>query len=774
MFNIVKKTMQWGDGVLELEVGKIARQATASVVAKMGNTVVLCTVVARKEAKEGMNFFPLTVNYLEKFYAIGKVPGGFLKRENRPSERETLISRLIDRPIRPMFPEGFFNEVQVMCTVLSYDPKYQSDIIAMIGASAALEISGIPFEAPIAAARVGYISGEFVLNPSDENIKEGSDLDLIVAGTSDSVLMVESDAQELSEEQMLEGVMFGHNALQDVINMIKDLASEAGKEKWDLQIPDNQELKTAISNAVLKDLESAYSITDKQERREKISQVKDSVVSQFIDEQENDENIVTSIFKDLEKEVVRNRILEHRQRIDGRSEDEVRQIESETNLIPNAHGSALFTRGETQALVVTTLGTGDDEQIIDDIEGDRKERFLLHYNFPPYSVGESAPLRAPGRREIGHGKLAWRACKSLIPSKEEFPYTIRVVSEVTESNGSSSMATVCGTSMSLMSAGVPFKKPVAGIAMGLIKEGDKFSVLSDIMGDEDHLGDMDFKVAGTQDGITALQMDIKISGISAEIISKALDQAKEGRLHILSRMSDAIYESSGDVHENAPRIVTLKIDKNKIGELIGPGGKMIKSICEKTEAKIDIEDDGTVRVSSNNADGMNAAVQMVKDVTFVPEVGSIYKGTIIKILDFGAVIQYSGKAEGMLHISQITEHRIDNVSDILNEGDVVNVKLVSLDPRTGKVRLSMKDIEQDGIDMSAVGKASPKSSDQSDDSDDSDLSSDDHDKKSDSVFQKRRHSKNKNSEGKSFKRRSASSSDKKPSGSGGKKVPRRY
>lgn len=691
MFNIVKKEIQWGAHPLSLETGKIARQADGAVLAKYGNTSVLCTVVAQKEPKEGIDFFPLTVTYQEKAFAAGKIPGGFFKREGKPSEKEVLSSRLIDRPIRPLFDENFKNETQVVCTVLSYDGKNDSDIVAMVGASAALAISGVPFNGPIGGVRVGYINDEFVLNPEVEQLVD-SKLDLVMAGTKDSVMMVESEVKVLTEEQMLEAVVFGHKAIQPVIKMINELAREAGKDRWEVKVPDNAALYKKISGLAESKLRAAYGETDKQLRVGKISETKKEVVEKLTAElkegEELDKITVGSLLKKLEMSIVRGDILKKGKRIDGRDTKTVRKIESETGFLPQTHGSALFTRGETQALVVTTLGTGQDEQRIDSLQGDNTEHFMLHYNFPPYSVGEASPMRPPGRREIGHGKLAWRALKAVMPTKEEFPYTIRIVSEITESNGSSSMATVCGSSLSMMDAGVPVKAPVAGIAMGLIMEGEEFAVLSDIMGDEDHLGDMDFKVAGTAEGITSLQMDIKIDGITAEIMKIALDQAKEGRAHILGEMSRSLTSARETVNPNAPKITTIMIPTDKIREVIGSGGSTIREICEKTEAKIDIENDGTVKIAAVKGEQADAALKMIKDIIAVPEVGKVYNGVVTKIMDFGAFVKFIGKTEGLVHISEIANERVNKVTDVLNEGQEVTVKLLGIE--RGKFRLSIK------------------------------------------------------------------------------------
>ena len=688
MFNIKRKEIKFGDEIITIETGKIARQATGSVTARMGNTVVLAAVVGKKEAKQDVDFFPLTVNYIEKYYAKGAFPGGFFKRESRPSERETLISRLIDRPIRPLFPEGFFNEVQVSLTLVSYDEKHQPDVVAMMAASAALAISGIPFDGPIGAARVGFVNGEFTLNPSAEALKDSA-LDLVVAGTKDAVLMVESEAKELDEQTMLDAVMFGHNAYANVIDEISAFAKEAGKEAWEVTLFDNSENIAEVEKLVGKDVAKAYTIVEKQKRVEALSAAKDKLVTKLIEEKELSEKDVMNAFKSVQSKVVRTLALDDQKRIDGRSPEDIRNIVTEVDLLPSTHGSALFTRGETQALAVTTLGVADDMQTVDDIEGVRSLSFMLHYNFPAYSVGECGMLRAPGRREIGHGKLAARALDAMIPSKEEFPYTIRVVSEITESNGSSSMATVCGASMSMMSAGVPMKSPVAGIAMGLIKEDDKFTVLSDIMGDEDHLGDMDFKVAGTEGGITALQMDIKIKGITQDIMDKALTQAKAGRMHILGEMAKTLDASRSELAGNAPQIKTIQINKEKIGALIGPGGKMIKEITETTNAKIEIQDDGTVNVAASNEADLSAALAMVNDIVSEPEVGKTYNGKVVRIVDFGAFVAISKTKEGLVHVSEMAEERVEKPSDVVSEGQEIQVKLIDID-RSGRIKLSMK------------------------------------------------------------------------------------
>ena len=704
MFTIYKKEFQWGDKTVVIETGKIARQADGAVLVSMGQTTVLCTAVAAKSAKPGQDFFPLTVNYQEKAFAAGKIPGGFFKREGRPSENETLICRLIDRPIRPLFPKEFKCETQVICTVLSHDMENVPDIVAMIGASAALTISGVPFFGPIGAARVGLIEGAFILNPTITQM-ETSTLDLVMAGTSEGVLMVESEASELSEKVMLDAVNFGHEQIQTAINAIIELAESAAKEPRDLpqEAPEAEAMRNTLSS-LKSEVEQAYAISDKSERQGALSGIKEKAVE--LAGAEADGVLVGGIMKELEANVVRSAILKTGKRIDGRDTKTVRPIVAEVGLLPRTHGSALFTRGETQALAVTTLGTGQDEQIIDSLEGESRSRFMLHYNFPPYSVGEAGRVGSPGRREIGHGKLAWRAIHPVLPEKEEFPYTLRTVSEVTESNGSSSMATVCGTSLSMMDAGVPLKRPVAGIAMGLIKEDDSFAVLSDILGDEDHLGDMDFKVAGTQDGITSLQMDIKITSITAKIMEIALDQAKDGRLHILGEMSKALNTARDNLSDSAPKITTLKIPVDKIRDIIGPGGKVIREICEQTGAKIDIEDDGTVSIAASSQESSDAAIGRVKDIVAEPELGEIYTGSVVKTVDFGAFVNFLGPKDGLVHISEMREERVSKTTDVCKEGDSVKVKVIGFDDR-GKVKLSMKRVDQEtGADLEAVSKDS--------------------------------------------------------------------
>ena len=703
MFDITRREVMWGGRKLVLETGRIARQADAAVLASYGETAVLCTVVGQRSAREGQDFFPLTVNYEEKAFAAGKIPGGFFKREGRPSEKETLVSRLIDRPIRPLFAKSFRNETQVICTVLSHDLITDSDIVAMVGASAALTISGLPFMGPIGGCRVGLVDGDYVLNPTYEQ-RASSVLDMVMAGTRDGVLMVESEASELSESQMLGAVTFGHEALAPVIDAIVDLAEACAKEPWEIaENGADPALAARIGDAARDALREAYAIAGKTERQERVAAIKAETAERFGDE-EIPAGAVASTLEALEKDIVRGRILDEGARIDGRSTTDIRAIECEVGVLARSHGSALFTRGETQALVVSTLGTGQDEQIMDVLEGEYRERFMLHYNFPPYSVGEARFLRGPGRREIGHGKLAWRALHPLLPDAESFPYTVRVVSEITESNGSSSMATVCGASLSMMDAGVPLPRPVAGIAMGLIKEDTRFAVLSDILGDEDHLGDMDFKVAGTERGVTSLQMDIKITGITAEIMRTALAQARDGRLHILGEMAKALAVSRDSVSDNAPRITTFAIPKDRIREVIGPGGKVIREICEATGTKIDIKDDGTIKVAAVESEAAQAAIDMIRDIVAEPEVGVVYDGKVVKIVDFGAFVNFIGKRDGLVHISEIAPRRIRNVSDVLSEGDSVKVKVLGIDDR-GKVKLSMKAVNQEsGEDLGEAGE----------------------------------------------------------------------
>ncbi len=705
MFKVYRKEIEWGGKPLILETGKIARQADGAVLVTYGETIVLCTAVAHKKSNPDVDFFPLTVLYQEKAFAAGRIPGGFFRREGKPSEGETLTSRLIDRPIRPLFVPSFRNETQVVCTVLSHDMENSADIPALIGASAALTISGLPFLGPIGAARVGLIDGKLVLNPTLQELTT-SQLNLVVAGTSEGVLMVESEAQELSEEQMLAAVTFGHEQFQPVIQAIIELAEQCAKDPWDLAPidPQHEVVAKRLRKLATADVKAAYSVKDKTQRTDKLALLKTGTIA-ALEEEGFSGAIAATEFKELQKELVRQEILKTGQRIDGRDTKTVRPIVSEVGILPRAHGSALFTRGSTQALVVTTLGTAQNEQIIDALEGEYKEPFMLHYNFPPYSVGETGRMSGPGRREIGHGKLAWRALHPLMPSKEKFPYTIRLVSEITESDGSSSMATVCGSSLALMDAGVPLAHPVAGIAMGLIKEGKEFAVLSDILGDEDHLGDMDFKVAGSQNGITALQMDLKITSITPEIMKIALEQAHQGRLHILSKMSEALEDSRTEVGEYAPRMITFTIPKEKIREVIGTGGKVIREICEKTGAKLDIADDGTLTIAGPNAEVLAAAEKWVRGITDEPEVGVIYKGTVVRTVDFGAFVSFFGSQDGLVHISELAPKRVEKTTDVVKEGDEVWVKVLEMDSR-GKIRLSMKQVDQTtGKDLASNSEA---------------------------------------------------------------------
>ena len=696
MFDIQNEVLEWGGKKLTIETGRVARQAHGSVIATYGGTSVLATVVADREEKKGLDFFPLTVNYQEKAYAAGKIPGGFFKREGRPSEKETLVSRLIDRPIRPLFADGFKCETQVIATVISYDNENDPDIVSLIACSAALTLSGVPFMGPIGAARVGFKDGDFILNPTKEEM-ETSALDLVVAGTKDAVLMVESEAKELSEEQMLGAVTFGQDNFSQVIDAIISLAEKAAKEPRDFEKKDISDIENKVSSAIKDDLSEAYKEADKQKRTEKIAEIKKNLISELVSDDDEDEDYnestISSAFKTIEKNIVRNNILDTGERIDGRDLETVRPIQSDVSVLPLTHGSALFTRGETQALVVTTLGTGDDEKFVDGLDETYKERFMLHYNFPPYSVGETGRTGFTGRREIGHGKLAWRALQAVMPEYDDFPYTIRLVSEITESNGSSSMATVCGSSLSMMDAGIPLSKPVAGIAMGLIKENDRVAVLSDILGDEDHLGDMDFKVAGTNDGITSLQMDIKITGITKDIMETALSQAKNGRIHILEEMAKALDKARDTVNSNAPRIETINVPTDKIREVIGAGGKVIREIVEESGAKVDINDDGIVKIASNNAEAIEKALEMINSIVAEPEVGTIYEGKVVKIMDFGAFVNFFGKKDGLVHISQLSTERVNKVTDVVSEGDIVKVKFVGFD--RGKVKLSMKNIDQE-------------------------------------------------------------------------------
>ena len=707
MFDVYRKELDWGGRKLVLETGKVARQADGAVVATLGETTVLCTVVGAKSPREGIDFFPLSVHYQEKTFAAGKIPGGFFKREGRPSEKETLTSRLIDRPIRPLFVKGYRNETQVICTVLAHDMENDPDIVAMIGTSAALTISGLPFLGPIGGARVGYVDGAFVLNPAIDAMADSA-LDLVVAGTQEGVLMVESEAQELPEEVMLGAVVFGHEQMQPVIDAIIALAEACAKDPIDVA-PPAPEVVTVKERlqAIEDDLRAAYQEPNKTERQNQVAAARGKGMEMLQDAAEK--AVAGDIFKSMESDIVRNSILDTGVRIDGRDTKTVRPIVSEVGILPRAHGSALFTRGETQALVVATLGTGQDEQIIDALAGEYREHFMLHYNFPPYSVGEAGRVGSPGRREIGHGKLAWRAIRPLLPSKEDFPYTMRVVSEITESNGSSSMATVCGTSLSLMDAGVPLPRPVAGIAMGLIKEGDRYAVLSDILGDEDHLGDMDFKVAGTEAGVTSLQMDIKITSITREIMDVALGQARDGRLHILNEMGHALTGAREGVSANAPRITTLTIPKDKIRDVIGSGGKVIREICEVTGAKIDIEDDGTIKVAAVDDSSAKAAIDWIRGITAEPELNVVYDGKVVKTVDFGAFVNFLGNRDGLVHISELQEDRTSKTTDVVNEGDMVKVKVLGFDDR-GKVKLSMRAVNQEtGEDLEPEGRPESES-----------------------------------------------------------------
>jgi len=686
MFKVFKKEIDFGGKKIILETGKVARQADGAIIATCGETVVLATAVGAKKVNPDVDYFPLSVNYQEKYYAAGKIPGGYFKREARPTESETLISRLIDRPIRPLFPDEFKNEVQVLPTVISYDKENEADILSIIASSAALAISGMPFLGPVGASRVGFIDGKYVLNPSKKDL-ESSKLDLVVAGTKDAVLMVESEASGLTEQQMLDAVKFGHEGFVPVIKMIEDLAKECKKPDWVVEKKDLSSIKKKLEKEFTKDLKKAFSIKDKQERSNLISEVTEKAKKLYEEDENFTELDVMHELKDIEKGIVRTDILKNKNRIDGRGLADVRPIMCEVGILPRVHGSALFTRGETQAIVTTTLGTSDDEQRIESLDGLQRERFMLHYNFPPFSVGETGRI-GTGRREIGHGKLAWRAIKSSLPSKESFPYTFRIVSEITESNGSSSMATVCGSSLALMDAGVPIKEPVAGIAMGLIKEGDEFSVLSDILGDEDHLGDMDFKVAGTKDGITSLQMDIKITGITFEIMEQALKQAKDGRVHILGEMNKALAKSRNDVGKHTPKMEKITVDKKDIATVIGKGGATIREIVEKSGAKVDVNDEGVVTVAAPDEDSRNKAMQMIKDLTAKAELNKIYNGKVMKIMEFGAFVNFLGKQDGLVHISELADKRVAKVTDVVKEGDEVKVKVIGFD--RGKVKLSIK------------------------------------------------------------------------------------
>ena len=698
MFNVTTKSMQWGEETLTLETGKVARQADGSVIATLGETSVMANVTFAKKQKPGQDFFPLTVHYQEKYYAAGKVPGGFFKREARPTEKETLTARLIDRPLRPLFVPGFKNEVLVMCTVLSHDLVNDPDMVAMIAASAALTISGAPFMGPIAGCRVGYEDGEYILNPTVDDMQDlrlnpDQRLDLVVAGTKDAVMMVESEAYELTEEEMLGAVKFAHEQYRPVIDLIIDLAEDAAKEPFDFQPADYSELSAAVAKAGQDAMRAAFAISDKQERTAAVAAARDAILEALSDEEKENPNL-GSAMKGLEASILRGDVVKTGKRIDGRATDEIRDIVCETGFLPRTHGSALFTRGETQGLVVTTLGTGDDEQFIDALHGNFKSNFLLHYNFPPYSVGEAGRVGPPGRREIGHGKLAWRALQAVLPAATDFPYTVRVVSEITESNGSSSMASVCGGSLSMMDAGVPLKSAVAGVAMGLILEEDgEYAILSDILGDEDHLGDMDFKVAGTENGITSLQMDIKIAGITPEIMEKALEQARAGRLHILGEMNKALTGAS-DFSVHAPRIETMQVPTDKIREVIGSGGKVIREIVEVSGAKVDINDEGIIKIASPNGEAIKKAYDMIYSIVAEPEEGKVYTGTVVKIVDFGAFVNFFGKRDGLVHVSQIENRRLNHPSDVLKEGQEVKVKLLGFDDR-GKVRLSMKVVDQE-------------------------------------------------------------------------------
>jgi polyribonucleotide nucleotidyltransferase len=695
MFNTKTVEIGWGGKTLKLETGRVARQADGAVLATLGETVVLCAVTAAKSVKPGQDFFPLTVHYQEKFSAAGRIPGGFFKRERGATEKETLTSRLIDRPIRPLFPEGFYNEVLVIAHVLSYDGENEPDVLAMIAASAALTLSGVPFMGPIGSARVGFSNeGEYILNPTPQQVADGR-LDIVVAGTRDAVMMVESEAKELSEEEMLGSVMFAHKAMQPVIEAIIKLAEQAAKEPWELApAADKESIKKQLKELIGADIETAYTLTNKQERSNALNAAREKAAQAFADAEPQEQLIAAKLVKSLEADIVRGAILKEGRRIDGRDTKTVRPIEAIVGFLPRTHGSALFTRGETQAIVTTTLGTKEAEQMIDGLEGLSYQRFMLHYNFPPYSVGEVGRFGAPGRREVGHGKLAWRALHPMLPSVEEFPYTIRVLSDITESNGSSSMATVCGGSLALMDAGVPLKRPVAGIAMGLILEGKDFAVISDILGDEDHLGDMDFKVAGTSEGVTSLQMDIKVRGITEEIMKTALAQAKEGRAHILGEMAKALGETRSELSAHAPRIETMSIPKDKIREVIGTGGKIIREIVAETGAKVDIDDDGTIKIASSDLSQIEAARNWIRSIVAEPEVGTIYTGKVASVVDFGAFVTFMPGKDGLVHVSEIRNERVENVRDVLSEGQEVKVKLLEVDPR-GKVRLSMRLVDQE-------------------------------------------------------------------------------
>ncbi len=694
MFNMKTVEIEWGGQTLKLETGRVARQANGAVLATLGETVVLCAVTAARSVKDGQDFFPLTVHYQEKYSAAGRIPGGFFKRERGATEKETLVSRLIDRPIRPLFPEGFYNEINVICQVLSYDGENEPDILAMVGASAALTLSGVPFMGPIAAARVGYVDGEYILNPTDEQVAAGS-LDLVVAGTHDAVMMVESEAKELSEDEMLGAVMFAHRGIQPVIGAIIKLAEQAAKDPWPMAVQaDLSAAKDKLKKLIGKDITAAYKLTDKSARSDAINLARAKAKEAFSDATPQDQMAALKLVKKLEAEIVRTAILKDGKRIDGRTTTQIRPIEAMVGFLPRTHGSALFTRGETQSICTTTLGTKDSEQMIDGLTGLRYEHFMLHYNFPPYSVGEVGRFGAPGRREVGHGKLAWRALHPVLPTKDEFPYTIRVLSDITESNGSSSMATVCGGSLSMMDAGVPLKRPVSGIAMGLILEGKNFAVISDILGDEDHLGDMDFKVAGTSEGITTMQMDIKIAGITEEIMKQALAQASEGRAHILNEMARALDHTREELSAHAPRIETLQIDKSKIREVIGTGGKVIREIVAETGAKVDIDDEGLIKISSSDLSQIEAARKWILGIVEEAEVGKVYAGKVVNLVDFGAFVNFMGGKDGLVHVSEIRNERVEKVADVLSEGQEVKVKVLEIDQR-GKVRLSMRVVDQE-------------------------------------------------------------------------------
>jgi polyribonucleotide nucleotidyltransferase len=694
MFNTKTVSIEWGGATLTLETGKVARQADGAIIATLGETVVLCAVTAAKKVKEGQDFFPLTVNYQEKYFSSGRIPGGFFKRERGATEKETLVSRLIDRPLRPLFPEGFYNEINCIAQVLSYDGENEPDILAMVAASAAMTLSGVPFMGPIGAARVGYVDGEYILNPSDEQVEAGQ-LDLVVAATYDAVMMVESEAKELSEEVMLGAVQFAHKACRDVIKQIVKLAEQAAKEPWAMaEQADLSAAKDKLKKLIGKDIEAAYKLTDKSERSNALNAAREKAKEAFADATPQDQMAAQKLMKKLEAEIVRGAILKSGKRIDGRTTTQIRPIVAETHFLPRAHGSALFTRGETQTIATCTLGTKESEQMIDGLTGLKYEHFMLHYNFPPYSVGEVGRFGAPGRREVGHGKLAWRALHGVLPSKEDFPYTIRLTSDITESNGSSSMASVCGGSLAMMDAGVPITRPVSGIAMGLILEGKDFAVLSDILGDEDHLGDMDFKVAGTSEGITTMQMDIKIAGITDEIMKKALEQAKEGRAHILGEMAKALGEARTELSAHAPRIETMQIDKAKIRDIIGTGGKVIREIVATTGAKVDIDDEGLIKISSSDLSQIEAARKWISGIVEEAEVGKIYDGKVVNMVDFGAFVNFMGGKDGLVHVSEIRNERTEKVTDVLSEGQAVKVKVLEIDPR-GKVRLSMRVVDQE-------------------------------------------------------------------------------